>query len=214
MRSRIPFAVAVLVAVSAEVWSGEPVAVLGPPVAMPHPHRIVPVANGIGYDRAFPPSAPGRTSVHFGGPAGLKVAWQSAGGAFDGELTAPKEYNFRQGQTFRLRAKVATGRTFYPTLEVAPATAKSHVFLAHASVPVSFSADDFARAADRENVVKVIYLPDPAHQGNGIASAEEVTSYRLEPGTDPVEEARRRGAILAVVRLGHIEMEKPAPPGR
>lgn len=209
MRFRIVSAV--LVSGSVGLAAEPPLAVLGPPVAVPHPHRIVPVANGIGYDRAFPPSAPaGRTSVHFSGPAGLKVAWQSAGGAFDGELTAPKEYNFRQGQTFRLRAEVAAGRTFYPTLEVAPATAKSRMFLAHASVPVSFSADDFAH----ENVVKVIYLPDPAHQGNGIASAEEVTSYRLEPGPDPVEEARRRGTILAVVRLGHIEMERPAPPGR
>lgn len=226
MRSRIPFVVALMVFASTEVMSGEPpLAALGPPVSVPYPRGIVPVYGNPWTKRALPPSEPStpsdRTSIHFSGPAGMKVMWLLSDGSFNeaDALVAPKEYNFLQGQSYRLQAKVASasaaGRTFYPTLEVAPATAKSKVFLAHASVPLAFSADDFAQAADGVDVVKVVYLPDPAHQDfSTVAGTEEVTSYRLEPGIDPTDEARRRGTILAVVRLGRVEMEKPRPPRR
>ena len=50
--------------------------------------------------------ANGRTSIKFTGPAGMKVTWQLPTGDFNSEasgLTAPKEYNFLQGQVYRLR---------------------------------------------------------------------------------------------------------------
>ncbi len=38
---------------------------------------------------------------------------------------------------------------------------------------------------------------------------ETLVSTRLEPGVDPVAEADRRGTILAIVRLGAIDLEMP-----
>jgi hypothetical protein len=105
------------------------------------------------------------------------------------------------------------GRSFYPTLEVAPATPKTLTFLAHASVPITFSADDFAQARAGNLVVKVVYLPDPANQDfSTVFGAEEVVSTRLEPGADPVAEAQRRGTILAVIRMGNIDLENRISP--
>jgi hypothetical protein len=161
-----------------------------------------------------------RTSVRFTGPAGMKITWQLPGGGFNDEtsgLTAPADYNFLQAQIYRLRlARVLPnfpGRTFYPTLEIAPVSPKTLTFLAHASVPVTFTDEDFRQAADGNLVVKVIYLPDPAFQDFAtVAGAEEIVSTRLEPGADPVAEAQKRGTILATIRLGNIDLENRASP--
>jgi hypothetical protein len=156
-----------------------------------------------------------QSSIRFTGPAGMKVTWQLPGGGFNDEasgLTAPKEYNFLQGQVYRLRLTQVPdfpGRTFYPTLEVSPATPKTMTFLAHSSVPVTFTDEDFRQASEGNLVVKVIYLPDPA--GQDLASAKEIVSTRLESGVDPVAEAQRRGTILATIRLGNIDREDKAP---
>jgi hypothetical protein len=161
-----------------------------------------------------------RTSVRFTGPAGMKITWQLPNGTFNDEasgLTAPKEYNFLQGQVYRLRLAGIlpnfAGRTFYPTLEVAPVTPKTMTYLAHASVPITFADEDFRQASDGNLVVKVIYLPDPAFQDfAALGGADEIVSTRLEPGADPVAEAQKRGTILAVIRLGNIDLENKASP--
>ena len=162
----------------------------------------------------------GRSSVRFTGPAGMKITWQLPTGAFNDEatgLTAPKEYNFLQGQTYRLRLTQVLpnfpGKSFYPTLEVAPGNPKSLTFLAHASIPLTFTNDDFEQARSGNLVVKVIYLPDRENQDFAtVAGAEEVVSTRLEPGLDPVAEAQRKGTILATIRLGNIDLENRASP--
>lgn len=162
----------------------------------------------------------GRSSINFTGPAGMKVTWQLPDGTFGdeaGALTAPKEYNFLQGQVYRLRLGSILpdfpGRYFYPTLEVAPATPKTLTFLSHSSVPVTFTPDDFAQARAGNLVVKVIYLPDPINQNfSTVVAAEEVVTTRLEPGADPVAEAQRHGTILAVIRMGNIDLENRASP--
>lgn len=169
---------------------------------------------------ARPMMANGRSSINFTGPAGMKVTWQLPDGSFNdeaGALTAPKEYNFLQGQVYRLRLTSILpdhpGKSFYPTLEVAPANPKTLTFLAHSSVPITFAPDDFTQAKAGNLVVKVVYLPDPANQDFSTAvGAEEVVSTRLEPGADPVAEAQRRGTILAVIRMGNIDLENRVSP--
>jgi hypothetical protein len=174
-----------------------------------------------------PPGINQRTSIRFTGPAGMKVTWQLPGGGFNDEasgLTAPKEYNFLQCQVYRLRLSQVLpnfpGRTFYPTLEVVPANPKTVTFLAHSSVPVTFTDDDFNQVVAGNLVVKVIYLPDREFADFAvIGGAEEIISTRLEPGADPIAEAQRRGSILAIIRLGNIDLENrsspamTAPPG-
>jgi len=171
---------------------------------------------------ALPGGGPGaplnaRTSVRFSDPAGMTLSWYGVTGLNENALTAPARYNFPQGGIYRLKisnVKGNPGADFYPTLEVLPASSKTATYLAHSSVPLSFSEEDFAEVTAGNFLVKVIYLPDPQYQDlAAVAGPAEVISTRLEPGVDPIAEARRRGEILLIVRLGNIDLEaKGTPP--
>ncbi len=162
--------------------------------------------------------AAGRTSIRFSSPAGAKLAWQRAKGEFTDDGKGPtmrKEYTLDQGKHYRLRLTNVLadnpGKAFYPTLEVPAATRKTEHFLKHACVPVTFTKEEFDHVAAGNLVVKVLYLPDRANEDFlAVAGAEEVNSTRLEPGYDPVAEAQRKGSVLAIIRLGNIEMEPKA----
>jgi len=161
-----------------------------------------------------------RTSVRFVGPGGMKISWYAPNA--DGKpgfapqfLEAPARYNFLQASIYRLKLSDIPGRpgmNLYPTLEVVPSTMKTATFLAHCAVPIVFTEEDFEQAAAGNFVVKVIYLPDPQFQDLAATGPDEVVSSRLEPGTDPIVEAKRRGSILAIIRLGGIDLEAPNTP--
>src|SRR5262249_43775297 len=127
------------------------------------------------------------------------------------QLTVPARYNFMQGYIYRLKLTDIPGRpnvTLYPTLEVAPSTPATDAYLTHNPIPVQFTAEDFDQVLDGGNfVTKVIYLPDAKYQELAIAGVETLVSTRLDPGVDPVVEANRRGSILAVIRMGSVDLE-------
>jgi hypothetical protein len=157
-----------------------------------------------------------RTSVRFVDPRGMKISWMipSADGKKnwnDKPLEAPASYNFTQAAIYRLKLSDIPdypGVDLYPTLEVVPANQRAMTFLAHSSVPVSFTPDDFRMVASGNYVVKVIYLPDPQYQDIAIGGGlGELISTQLEPGVDPIAEACKRGSILVVARLGNIDLE-------
>ena len=158
-----------------------------------------------------------RTSIRFGDPERMRVSWFGPGGQTDTVLTTPARYNFPQGGIYRLKLSNIPGRgdvDLYPTLEVVPATAKTAAYLAHSSVPVSFTDEDFEQVLAGNYLVKVIYLPDPAFQDlAAVAGPAEVISTRLEAGVDPIAEARKRGEILAIIRLGNIDLDVKGSPG-
>lgn len=165
------------------------------------------------------PYGNGRTSIRFGGPAGMKVAWFNgqggAGGFTPTMVEAPGRYNFPQAAAFRLKLSDFPNRAgleLYPTLEVIPASSKTATFLAHSAVPINISEEDLEQVSGGNFVVKVIYLPDPAYQDLTAAGPDEVVSSRLEPGVDPVAEAQRRGSVLAILRIGNIDLEAPNTP--
>ncbi|HEY7313968.1 MAG TPA: hypothetical protein VH643_31755 [Gemmataceae bacterium] len=161
-----------------------------------------------------------RTEVRFVGPPGMKISWfgptsDGKGGFGPQYLEAPARYNYLQASIYRLKLSDIPNRPgveLYPTLEVVPAKAKTCTFLAHSAVPVSFTEEDFDQVAAGNFVVKVIYLPDPQFQDLAATGPDEVVSSRLEPGVDPIIEAKRRGCILLVVRLGNIDLEAPNTP--
>ncbi|MCS7023087.1 MAG: hypothetical protein NZ703_10935 [Gemmataceae bacterium] len=189
---------------------------MGPPGAVAAVGALVPGMTPPGW-MGMPPAAMGRTSIKFTGPTGMTITWQLADGRFSEQgLKAPAAYNFLQGQVYRLRltnlGPEFVGDIFYPTLEVAPANPKTMTFLAHASVPVTFTAEDFQQAKTGNLVVKVIYLPDRENQEFAIAGAEELVSTRLPPGADPIVEAQSRGTILCIIRLGNIDLENKYSP--
>lgn len=193
-----------------------PVPGMGPPGAVAAVGALVPGMMPAG-PLGAPPAAMGRTSIKFTGPAGMNITWQLANGQFSEQgLKAPAAYNFLQGQIYRLRLSNLgpdfVGDTFYPTLEVAPSNPKTLTFLAHSTVPVSFTSEDFQQAKAGNLVVKVIYLPDRENQEFAVAGAEELVSTRLPPGADPIQEAQSRGSILCIIRLGNIDLENKNSP--
>lgn len=194
---------------------------------LPAPGQSVPgVVAGVGFGG---PMGPGmgaytgmRTSIRFVSPAGMKIAFMDPNKGFgDAGREAPVRYNFPQSNIYRIRLSgiptLPATKNYYPTLEVYPSTPKTLTFLSHSAVPVGFTNEDFEQVNAGNLVVKVIYLPDPQFQD--LAAAEEIVSTRLEAGVDPVAEANRRGTILAVIRIGNIDLEDPttpavdAPPG-
>lgn len=168
----------------------------------------------VSYQPAVP--LPSQTSqVAFVGPEGMVVAWDTrVPGAFDSEpLICPGRYNFPQSAVYRLKLTNIPGRPgseLYPTLEVGPAMPRTRAFLAHNAVPVQFTEEDFDQVLSGNFVTKVIYLPDPEYQPLALAGVETLVSTRLDPGVDPIVEADQRGSILAIVRLGNLDLQMPS----
>jgi hypothetical protein len=155
------------------------------------------------------------SQLQFSGPEGMTVQWDvTAPGRFDSEpLVAPARYNFPQGLMYRLKLANIPGRAgveLYPSIELAFAVPRTEAFLAHNAIPIQYTEEDFDQVLQGNFVTKVIYLPDPEFQELALAGVETLVSTRLEPGVDPVVEADRRGAILAIVRLGNKDMQLPA----
>ena len=155
------------------------------------------------------------SQVSFIGPAGARIQWDiSAVGAFDSpELVCPGRENFPQNGIYRLKLSHIPGREgveLYPTLEIAPVTPRTVEFLTHQAISVSFTDEDITQVLSGNFVTKVIYLPDPEFQELAIAvgTPDTLVSTRLDPGVDPITEAARRGSIMAIVRLGNIDIQK------
>jgi hypothetical protein len=190
-----------------------PVPGMGPPGAVAAVGAMGP--NGSMYPPMYSNQ---RTSIRFANPAGMKITWQGPGGAFvePVPLEAPARYNFPQTNIYRLRLSGIPnrpGKVYYPTLEVYPATPETITFLSHNTVPVSFRDEEFEQVNSNNMVTKVIYLPRPAFQDLvALGGADELVYNPLEPGVDPVAEANRRGTILAVIRMGNIDLQDPNTP--
>ncbi len=154
------------------------------------------------------------SQVAFVGPDGMLVKWDVAmPGQFDSDpLVCPGRYNFQQSAIYRLKLTNIPGRAgveLYPTLEIGPAVPRTAAFLSHNAIPAQFTEEDFDQVLSGNFVTKVIYLPDPDFQELASAGIETLVSTRLDPGVDPIAEADRRGAILAVIRLGNKDLEMP-----
>lgn len=161
-----------------------------------------------------PMFANARTQVRFVQPGGMFVHFMDqAGGFVDPGRQVPNAFPFPQANIYRVKLDNIPNRgprPFYPTIEVYPTTEKTVEFLSHSTVPLSFTDEDFEQAKVGNLVVKVIYLPDAQFQD--LAVAEELVSTKLQPGEDPIQEAKRRGTILLVVRLGNIDLEDKSAP--
>ncbi len=155
---------------------------------------------------------PPTVQVTFGRPDGMYVRYDATGaGQFDSEpLVVPARQNFPQGGLYRVKLTNISGREgveLYPTIELAYGNPRTGAYLAHNSIPVQFTEEDFDQVLTGNFVTKVIYLPDPDFQGPALAGIDTLVSTRLDPGIDPIVEADRRGSILAIVRLGDKDIE-------
>jgi len=150
------------------------------------------------------------SQVRFIGPDGMSIGWKINGGYAENQLVAPGRYNFQQGATYRLKLSGIPGRdglVLYPTLQIYPSHLSTDAYLSHNSLPLRLTDEDLDQIETNNFVTKVIYLPHPKYQELAIAGVEELVSTRLDPGLDPVAEADRRGAIMAVLRVGNMDLE-------
>jgi hypothetical protein len=191
-----------------------------PPAPPMGPPGAVAAIPGPALPGGLPVMGTARSSVRFVGQDGMRIGWFAPLGdgrmGFREQLESPGRYNFLQGGVYRLRLSnipKRPGVTLYPTIEVLPQNPKTATFLAHSSIPLAFTDDDFDQAINGNFVVKVIYLPDPAFQDLAVPGPDEIVSTRLEPGVDPVQEAQRRGSVLLIVRMGNIDLESQGTPG-
>jgi len=211
----------------------------GPMVGGPGPGVMLTSGQAAGPMRGFPPGGPGcppqmggypgpggmammasaplRTSqVRFLGPEGMSVGWQIGPTFAESQLMAPDRYNFTQGATYRLKLSMIPGReglVLYPSLHVYPTQPQTAAYLEHNALPLRITDEDLDQVETNNFVTKVIYLPDARFQELAIAGVEELVSTRLGPGLDPVAEADRRGTIMAVLRMGNMNLEMPGTPG-
>lgn len=156
----------------------------------------------------------GRSAVRFSGPTGMRVSWFVGEAFHDRDLTAPASFNFVQGETYRLRLTGITkypNAKFYPTLEVCAQTERVAVFLVHNVIPVTFTDSELATAAEGRLVVKAVYLPG-VPGAESATTTDEVSSLRPGMSGDPVSAASSRGTLLAVIRLGNVDLENPHSP--
>ena len=186
----------------------------GPMVGGPGPGVLM---MGPGAAPAMMPPAVQRTSqVRFLGPEGMSVGWQIGDAFAENQLMAPDRYNFLQGATYRLKLANVPGReglVLYPSLHVYPTHPTTAAYIEHNALPLRITDEDLDQVETNNFVTKVIYLPDSKHQELAIAGVEELVSTRLGPGLDPVAEADRRGTIMAVLRMGNMDLEMPGPMG-
>lgn len=183
--------------------------VLSAPVYAPGPPMVDAGMMG-GY--AMAPMAPPTVQVTFAKPDSMTVRYNASGsGQFDSDpMIVPARLNFPQGGLYRLKLTDIAGREgveLYPTLELALASPRTGAYLAHNSIPLQFTEEDFDQVLTGNFVTKVIYLPDPEFAGPALAGIDTLVSTRLEPGVDPIAEADRRGSILAIIRLGDKDIE-------
>jgi len=170
-------------------------------------------AGGGGMGMMGPQQGPS-AQVIFVKPEGMQVRWDITGqGQFESmPLIMPARQEFAMGAIYRVKLTNIPGRDgveLYPSVEVGPASPRSEAFLAHNAIPIQFTEEDFDQVLTGNFVTKVIYLPDPDFQELALAGVETLVSTRLDPGVDPITEADRRGAILAIIRLGNKDLGSP-----
>src|SRR5690606_32832398 len=87
-------------------------------------------------------------------------------------------------------------------LHAYPGTAETAQFLNdNKGIPIRITNEDLDQIAAGHGVTKVYYLPKPDFRDLASGELQTLVSTRLEPGVDPLIEADRRGATVAVLRL-------------
>ena len=151
----------------------------------------------------------GVSQVYFAAPANMKLTTVKT---YPQELVMPGRMDLVEGSTTQFRLTDIPSHadlTVWATIKVSQRwfSSSSANFREHCTIPIVFEADDFDQVMANNLVTKVVYLPDPEYQevaigGPGVAT-ETLVSTRLEPGMDPVTEAKKKGQVLAVVRMGN-----------
>ena len=138
-------------------------------------------------------------------PAEMKLHWTDPDSDESTVLTAPCRFDVTPG-TLVLKLTDISGQAgleLRASIEIPVPNPAAGTYLDHNALAIGLTEEDLDQAASGNNLVKVVYLPDPEFQEVALAGVESLVTSRLDPGTDPVAEADRRGTILAVIRVGN-----------
>jgi RNA polymerase sigma factor (sigma-70 family) len=149
--------------------------------------------------------------IRITGPRGMRVLVISAARKDNGlpSIEVPERLNLGQGEIHRLKMINIPNRpsiTLFPTVEIPKSNETTEPFVTSSAIPIEFTDEDCDYVRDGNAILKVVYLPREQQE-----EPTTIASYNLEPGRDVIVEARRRGAILAVVRMGNIDLEADKP---
>jgi uncharacterized repeat protein (TIGR01451 family) len=175
---------------------------------------LLPLARPVG---AQPPPLPPRGPspllfIRFSGPPGLRTTFYQGrprGHAFD----APVVAGLRPGYLYRIEVghlPGSPGVSFFPTLEVRgslclPPRLRAPAFPA----PVVFTEADIASVLSGALVTKVVYLEDPDRAVPQPTAADRPLEIDLPPAAKLLDEARSRGRVMLVVRMGGRQLVSP-----
>jgi len=131
----------------------------------------------------------------------IEDGWQTP------QVTVPGHANYQCGSITILKlAKVPgrEGKAYYCSLEMSPRTRVSDYYAAHTAIPVIFTDEDFDQIDGNNFVTKVVYLPVGPNQELALGGdVEMLVATRLDPGEDPIAEAKTKGDVLLIVRMGN-----------
>jgi hypothetical protein len=151
--------------------------------------------------------------VRITGPVGMKVCVLTpAGPGRPAPIEVPGRLNLEQGTLVRFKLADIPNRPgveLFPTVEIPMVDKATEPFVSSSAIPIEFTDEDLNQVTNGALVTKVVYLKTGTKGRQG--KPEAIASYNLEPGRDIIVEARRRGAILAVVRMGNIDLELAEP---
>lgn len=154
------------------------------------------------------------TQVQFLGPKGMKVViWDP-----NVSLVLPARYNFVNGDVdgniSRVRLSFYSGEgnnvqsnsneatpVLAGILEIHPVPPKSTQFLREHSVPLALTNEDYDQVTSGNFVTKVVFQPHGKLGKLALPEFATVVSTHLDPSFDPIQEAKRRGTVLLVLRL-------------
>jgi uncharacterized repeat protein (TIGR01451 family) len=122
------------------------------------------------------------------------------------DFDMPAKIGLRPGYLYRVQLTNFAkhpGVSLFPTLEVRGTLAPSpHLSPAAHPVPIVFTADDIDRILAGSFITKVIYLERPDQAVPVATQPDQPLEDEVLPGRDLLADARSRGRLLLILRMG------------
>jgi hypothetical protein len=165
-----------------------------------------PPAVGAGAEEDGRLGIPQASQIIFSGLEGMTIQWDVTGPRkFDSlPLVVPGRFNFPRGAIYALKLSRIPGHAgveIYSTLEAAPTLPRTEAYLKANAIPIEFTAEDIDHILEGKPLTKVVYLPDPDEESALQGGPATLVSSQLPSSLNPILEADRRGAILAIIRV-------------
>lgn len=147
--------------------------------------------------------------VSFSGPDGLTInshSWGRPDSSVSSEAV-PHTHRVRRPSELQpeWRFSIPGEQEVFGTLYVMPVTTATRAYWSSNTAPFSITRHETVNVARGELVTKVVYLSEDSIRDPKNAVAETLETTGLS-GENPVEEADRRGAVLAVLHLSQKEL--------